>query len=174
MTDKVLSVQRVEEICNAPDIASRGDMWEFHDSHETLRAKLKTAEATNKRLNRRCQEYESGLAEKLDKVPSGTLGRALANAAATKYKAELETAEAENERLLKNNNEYCMTIEKWQLINARMEKKYRALREVVKEVETAIFIWFQEDELPLGQNQRLQAMGHVLKAALDAIEKGEE
>ena len=53
--DKVLSVQRVEEICNAPDIASRGDMWEFHDSHETLRARLETAEAENERRKKQME-----------------------------------------------------------------------------------------------------------------------
>lgn len=48
---------------------------------------------TNSRLNRRCQLYESGLAEKAKK-PDSSLGRALANATATMYAARLERAKA--------------------------------------------------------------------------------
>lgn len=60
-----------------------------------LRAKLKCAESerdalreTVKRLNRRVQVAEAGIAEKVKVSAPGSFGRGLANAAAEMYKAE--------------------------------------------------------------------------------------
>jgi hypothetical protein len=49
---------------------------------------------TNARLNRRCQEYEAGLAEKLKGTPARSFGRGLAIAAATYYRHRAEAFEA--------------------------------------------------------------------------------
>lgn len=46
--------------------------------------------ATHVRLNRRCQDYERALAERLDKARGPSLGRALANGAASLYSSHFE------------------------------------------------------------------------------------
>ena len=51
---------------------------------------LERAHATIRRLNRRVQSAESGLAEKINANAGRTLGRAFANAAATMYASQLE------------------------------------------------------------------------------------
>lgn len=51
---------------------------------------LDRAHATIRRLNRRVQSAESGLAEKINANAGPSLGRAFANAAATMYAAQLE------------------------------------------------------------------------------------
>ena len=57
-----------------------------------LEADLSTARATNTRLNRRCQQYESSLAEKLDQVGWG-FGRMLANGAAAMFRDKWKRAD---------------------------------------------------------------------------------
>jgi predicted hydrocarbon binding protein len=51
---------------------------------------LERAHATIRRLNRRVQSAESGLAEKINANAGRTLGRAFANAAATMYLSQLD------------------------------------------------------------------------------------
>ncbi len=65
---------------------------------------------TNSRLNRRCQQYESGLAEKAKGPDSSSLGRALANAAATMYAERLSRAEEVIEAA-RNHIQYCQDTE---------------------------------------------------------------
>lgn len=57
---------------------------------------LAAARETVRRLNRRCQSAERGLAEKVDELQRAgpSLGRALANAAATMYREQLADANA--------------------------------------------------------------------------------
>ncbi len=55
---------------------------------------LTAARDTIRRLNRRCQDYEAALAEKLNANAGRSFGRALANGAATMYRAQLEEIRA--------------------------------------------------------------------------------
>ncbi len=56
------------------------------------------ARATAKALNRRAQEAEAAVREKV-KASSGSLGRALANAAASMYRRDLEAERARGDRM---------------------------------------------------------------------------
>lgn len=64
---------------------------------------LAEARETIKRLNRRCSQYEQGLASKVDeaKTAGPSFGRSLANAAATMYEAERDAARAERDEARK-------------------------------------------------------------------------
>lgn len=64
-----------------------------------LEAELATARETIKRLNRRVQVAEAGVAEKVKESSGRNLGRALANAAFEMMKGELDKAQAELEAL---------------------------------------------------------------------------
>jgi hypothetical protein len=90
-------------------------------------AENKRLRETNNRLNRRCQTYERGLAEKIEKGRTeGSLGRALANAAATKTEAENERLRAaleSNERNPRSGN-HRMTRD-LDRQESEMEKDYR-------------------------------------------------
>ena len=68
---------------------------------------LAAARETIRRLNRRCQEYERGLTEKLEVAArsGGSLGRGLANAAASMYLARAERAEAALRRIADDEND---------------------------------------------------------------------
>jgi hypothetical protein len=54
---------------------------------------------TVRRLNRRAQVLEAGIAEKIASHPPGSLGRALANAAAETYHSRAQVAERERDAL---------------------------------------------------------------------------
>lgn len=64
------------------------------DHFEQMQAELAESRETIKRLNRRVQVAEAGVAKKV-KASGGSLGRALANAAADKYMRERDMAQAE-------------------------------------------------------------------------------
>jgi hypothetical protein len=64
------------------------------DHFEQMQAELAESRETIKRLNRRVQVAEAGVAEKV-KASGGSLGRALANAAADRYMRERDEAQAE-------------------------------------------------------------------------------
>lgn len=66
--------------------------------NERLQSELATARETNGRLNRRCQVAERAASEKVT-ASTGSLGRGLANYAASMYARELTEAREENERL---------------------------------------------------------------------------
>jgi hypothetical protein len=72
---------------------------------ELLRESITSLRETNKRLNRRCQSAEAGLAAKLESGPC--FGRALANASATMHRAQ----NAELRELLERF--YCAYTEMW-------------------------------------------------------------
>lgn len=80
---------------NAPDRAPSEDPsdpnWDLYDVITRLKD-------TVRRLNRRCQEYESALTKKIAEHPGRSFGRSLANAAATMYRVQLEAARDEIER----------------------------------------------------------------------------
>lgn len=54
---------------------------------------------TVRRLNRRAQALEAGIAEKIASHPPGSMGRALANAAAEMYHSRAQKAETERDEL---------------------------------------------------------------------------
>jgi hypothetical protein len=62
---------------------------------EKAEAELAESRETIKRLNRRVQIAEAGVAEKVKEHAGGSLGRALANAAADMYMRERDEAQAE-------------------------------------------------------------------------------
>lgn len=68
---------------------------------QSLAQEVETLRETNARLNRRCQQYEAGLAAKLDSplAEGRTFGRVLANAAAEMYKNKRDALAQENARL---------------------------------------------------------------------------
>ena len=70
--------------------------------HMTAESELEMARETIRRLNRRCQSAEAGLAEKVNANAGRSLGRAFANAAATMYEAQLEEARASLAHLQEN------------------------------------------------------------------------
>lgn len=80
-------------------IRERADLWSKWQAERCFRAKaeaeLAAARETIKRLNRRVQVAEAGIAEKVKASAPGSLGRALANAAADKYMRERDMAQAE-------------------------------------------------------------------------------
>lgn len=67
--------------------------------HVARMERLDEARTTIARLNRRVQVAESGVTEKLKESAPGSLGRALANAAAEKYMHERDEALAELAKL---------------------------------------------------------------------------
>jgi hypothetical protein len=71
---------------------------------------LTRAHATIRRLNRRVQSAEAGLAEKVNANAGRSFGRALANSAATMYGAQLEDAKA----LIQSLRETALTPEEAQ------------------------------------------------------------
>ena len=97
------------------------------DEVQLLRAK-------NAELNRRCQTLEAGIAEKVGATPSGqSLGRALANAAATTNRAELARLRVELEEtmaLLGRGVELVdqSRVETYQELDAKFRRLLRALR----------------------------------------------
>ncbi|HET9819598.1 MAG TPA: hypothetical protein VFP92_10575 [Rhodanobacteraceae bacterium] len=68
---------------------------EGHRRADRSEAELAAARETIKRLNRRVQVAEAGIAEKVKASAPGSLGRALANAAADKYMRERDMAQTE-------------------------------------------------------------------------------
>jgi len=81
---------------------SVGEMDDFYpewrnavDQIQRLEAELAALRETNTKLHRRCQSAEKGLAAKLDAAGGASLGRALANSAATMYSARLRECEAQ-------------------------------------------------------------------------------
>jgi hypothetical protein len=83
--------------------------------HMTAESELEMARETIRRLNRRCQSAEAGLAEKVNANAGRSLGRAFANAAATMYEAQLEEARASLAHLQENalTPEEARVIVKW-------------------------------------------------------------
>lgn len=75
--------------CNA----SANSIAEVTVDATALIAEVRQQRETNTRLNRRCQMYEAGIAEKVE-LSDGSLGRALANAAAEKAQAEVQRLRA--------------------------------------------------------------------------------
>jgi len=81
---------------------SVGEMDDFYpewrnavDQIQRLEAELAALRETNTKLHRRCQSAEKGLAAKLDAAGGASLGRALANAAATMYREQVAERDAE-------------------------------------------------------------------------------
>jgi DNA repair exonuclease SbcCD ATPase subunit len=99
MDPKPMTEERLKQI---HEEIERNELWP-HQADELL-AEVDRLRETNSRLNRRCQTYESGLAEKLE-AKGSALGRMLANAAAEMQTARAEAAEAEVDRLrIENEN----------------------------------------------------------------------
>lgn len=65
-------------------------MCAIRNALPTLIAELRAARETNGRLNRRCQTYEAGLAEKLSETQPRGFGRMLAISGLTMREAELD------------------------------------------------------------------------------------
>lgn len=70
------------------------------DSHAALIAEIAELRETNTRLNRRCQTLEAGIAEKVSSNAGPSLGRSLANAAATRAQAEITQLRAQVDAFL--------------------------------------------------------------------------
>lgn len=71
----------------------------LRDRSARLAAEVASLRETNARLNRRAQQAEAAVAEKVQAHPTGSLGRALANLAAHTAERERDEAQAEVERL---------------------------------------------------------------------------
>lgn len=69
--------------------------------YESMRTEVLRLRETNARLNRRCQAAESAARDTLERArrSDGSIGRTLANWAASQYRRELDEARAEIERL---------------------------------------------------------------------------
>ncbi len=89
-----MSTKDIEEL-DKPELARHAQ--EGWDLSLKLREDIRSLQATNKKLNRRCQQAESAAAVNVEAVKraGGSLGRALAGWAAGDYKRKLEAAEAE-------------------------------------------------------------------------------
>ena len=97
-----LAIEKAElrqcaEQCEA-ELAAMPDADEWHalrERAERAEAELAESRETIKRLNRRVQVAEAGVAEKVKVSAPGSFGRALANAAADMYMRERDEAQAE-------------------------------------------------------------------------------
>ena len=85
------------ESCPCPNVVTSDEGTSYCALAEgrirELETELAASRETNSRLNRRCQQYERGLAEKLAENKGPSLGRALANAAAEMCEQRAEAAE---------------------------------------------------------------------------------
>ena len=85
------------ESCPCPNVVTSDEGTSYCALAEgrirELETELAASRETNSRLNRRCQQYERGLAEKLAENKGPSLGRALANAAAEMCEQRAEVAE---------------------------------------------------------------------------------
>ena len=77
-----------------------------------MAAALEEARTTNKKLNRRLQAYEAGLAEKIEKAHAkySNLGRALANAAAIMNQRKYEEAKVLLDQAQNARKQYALCL----------------------------------------------------------------
>jgi len=156
---------------------------ELVDPDEPIRecALHKALRATNKRLNRRCQAYEAGIAEKVGGESGGSLGRSLANAAATYEKAQNEALRervAELEPQVADGVRRSLNCQEWQAraeaAEARVVELAGALEEWGRPANNRDSKWWQTWEArrravlsatPAKALERARAVEEVVKWA---------
>lgn len=168
------SVQALGEVVEERDRARA--------ERDQARAEVERLRETNQRLNRRCQVYERGLAEKLEaaKRVGVSLGRGLATAAHAMASAELERVRAERDRLAAQLVEARMDADSLGSVISDFSTVYQAAFDLTKaladaggadHVEIPIVL-----RIPIERLQRTVAKvhekaDHTRKVLMNAVEK---